>query len=220
MKLALIEDDLLLSDTVSDILSVEGFEVTPYFSFKDAEIALYENRFTAVILDVNLPDGNGFDLAKEMRSNDIGTPILFLTAQSSADAVILGFESGGDDYLKKPFEPSELVARLKNLLRRAFFHTSSSLLPIAKNSHYNPLTQQVFTSEGIEIALHTKELEILKLFLSKRGEAITYDEFFNTLWGYGNDPGFDALRAHIKNFRKALPELEVQTIRSIGYRLV
>ena len=219
MKLALIEDDLLLSDTVSDILSVEGFEVTPYFSFKDAQIALYENRFTAVILDVNLPDGNGFDLAKEMRCNDIGTPILFLTAQSSAEAVALGFESGGDDYLKKPFEPAELIARLKNLIRRSFFHAPSPLIAVGNNYLFDTLAQRIVTADNTEIFLHTKELEVLKLFLRKRGQVVTYDDFFDTLWGYGNNPGFDALRAHVKNLRKALPALEIDTIRSVGYRL-
>ncbi|MDQ1298031.1 MAG: two-component system, OmpR family, response regulator [Campylobacterota bacterium] len=219
MKLALIEDDLLLSDTVSDILSTEGFEVIPYFSFNDAEIALYENHFTAVILDVNLPDGNGFDLAKAMRCNDIGTPILFLTAQSSAEAVSLGFESGGDDFLKKPFEPAELVARLKNLIRRSFFHTRSPLIDISNNYSFDTLTQKVITAHNTEVSLHTKELELLKLFLSKRGQLITYEDFFNTLWGYGNNPGFDALRAHIKNLRKALPDLKIDTIRCVGYRL-
>ncbi len=219
MKLALIEDDLLLSDTVSDILSVEGFEVTPYFSFKDAQIALYENRFTAVILDVNLPDGNGFDLAKEMRCNDIGTPILFFTAQSSADSVALGFESGGDDYLKKPFEPTELIARLKNLIRRSFFHASSTLISLNEYYFFDPLKEQVLDTNHQTILLHFKELEALKLLIAKRGGLVTYNDFFTELWGYGNDLGFDALRAHIKNLRKALPNLEIETIRSIGYRL-
>jgi DNA-binding response OmpR family regulator len=219
VKLALVEDDLLLNDTVSDILSAEGFEVTPYFSFKDAQIALYENRFTAVILDVNLPDGNGFDLAKEMRCNDIGTPILFLTAQSSAEAVALGFESGGDDYLKKPFEPTELIARLKNLIRRSFFHTSSALISLNEYYFFDPLKEQILDADHQSISLHSKELEALKLLIAKRGQIVTYDDFFTELWGYGNDLGFDALRAHIKNLRKALPNLEIETIRSIGYRL-
>lgn len=219
MKLALIEDDLLLSDTVSDILSAEGFEIFPFFSFDNAETALYEERFDMVVLDVNLPDGNGFELAEMMRRNAIGTPILFLTSQSSAEAVALGFESGGDDYLKKPFEPAELIARLKNLTRRSFFHTSSSFVSFGKHYFYDPLSQKIMTAEGKVITLHTKELSVLKLFLIKSTEIVTYEEFFEELWGIGNEPGFDALRAHIKNLRKALPNLEIETIRSIGYRL-
>lgn len=220
MKLALVEDDLLLNDTVCDILSAEGFEVTPCFSFKDAEIALYENRFTAVILDVNLPDGCGFDLAKTIRRNEIGTPILFLTAQNSAEAVALGFESGGDDYLKKPFEPAELIARLKNLIRRSFFHTASALISLNKYYFFDPLKEQVLDADHQTIFLHSKEREALKLLIAKRECLVTYDDFFTELWGYGNEPGLDALRAHIKNLRKALPNLEIETIRSIGYRFV
>jgi len=219
VKLALIEDDLLLSDTVGDILSDEGFEITPYFSFKDAQIALYENRFTAIILDVNLPDGNGFDLAKELRCNTIGTPILFLTAQSSAEAVALGFESGGDDYLKKPFEPTELIARLKNLIRRSFFHASSALISLNEYYFFDPLKEQIFDTDHQSILLHSKELEALKLLIAKRGCLVTYDDFFTELWGYGNDFGVNALRAHIKNLRKRVPYLTIETIRSFGYRL-
>lgn len=219
MKLALIEDDLLLSDTVSDILSAEGFDVFPFFSFDDAETALYEERFDMVILDVNLPDGSGLELAEMMRRNAIGTPILFLTSQNSAEAVALGFESGGDDYLKKPFEPAELIARLKNLTRRSFFHTSSSFISFGKHYFYDPLSQKIRIPGGEEITLHAKELSLLKLLLTKRNELVRYEEFFEELWGIGNEPGFDALRAHIKNLRKALPNLEIETIRSIGYRL-
>ncbi|MGZ5207732.1 MAG: response regulator transcription factor [Sulfuricurvum sp.] len=219
MKVALLEDDLILNDTLCDILRSERFDVFPYFFLKDAEDALFEQRFDVIILDVNLPDGCGFDLAKSLRSLQIGTPILFLTSEKSPQSVALGFESGGDDYLKKPFEPTELIARLKNLIRRSFFHTSSALISLNEYYFFDPLKEQVLDAEHQTILLHFKELEALKLLIAKRGCLVTYDDFFTELWGYGNDLGLDALRAHIKNLRKALPNLEIGTIRSIGYRL-
>lgn len=219
MKLALIEDDLILSDTINDILSGENFDIFPFFSFDSAQDFLFENHVDIIILDINLPDGNGFDLAKSLRSLNIGTPILFLTSEKSPQSVALGFESGGDDYLKKPFEPTELIARIKNLIRRSFLPQRSPLISVNDTFFFDSIKECVFSSHSERIALHTKELETLKLLLAKKGQIVTYDEFFTTLWGYGNDRGLDALRAHIKNLRKALPTLEIETIRSVGYRL-
>lgn len=219
MKVALLEDDLILNDTLCDILGGERFDVSPYFFLKDAEDALFEQRFDAIILDINLPDGCGFDLAKSLRLRGIGTPILFLTSQNSADSVALGFESGGDDYLKKPFEPTELIARLKNLIRRSFFHASSALISLNEYYFFDPLKEQILDADHQNILLHSKELEALKLLIAKRGQIVTYDDFFTELWGYGNDLGFNALRAHIKNLRKRVPYLTIETIRSFGYRL-
>ncbi|MCX6075200.1 MAG: response regulator transcription factor [Campylobacterales bacterium] len=219
MKLALIEDDLILSDTINDILRGENFDIFPFFSFDSAQDFLFENHVDIIILDINLPDGNGFDLAKSLRSLKIGTPILFLTSEKSPQSVALGFESGGDDYLKKPFEPTELVARIKNLIRRSFLPQRSPHIAINDTLFFDPIKECIINVFGEIMALHTKELETLKLLLAKKGKIVTYDEFFTTLWGYGNDPGLDALRAHIKNLRKALPTLEIETIRSLGYRL-
>lgn len=219
MKVALLEDDLILNDTLCDILNDEMFDVFPYFSLKDAEDALFEYRFDVIILDVNLPDGCGFDVAKNMRQQGNGTPIIFLTSQSSAESVTLGFESGGDDYLKKPFEPAELIVRLKNLIRRSFFHASSELIILNKDISFDPFKQQLLNKHQQIISLHSKELEVLKLLIAKRGQVVTYDDLFTELWGYGNDPGMDALRAHIKNLRQSVPSLVIETIRSFGYRL-
>lgn len=219
MKVALLEDDLLLNDTLCDILGGEMFDVSPYFSLRDAEDAFFEQRFDAIILDVNLPDGCGFDVAKNIRLHGIGTPILFLTSQNSAESVAFGFESGGDDYLKKPFEPAELIARLKNLIRRSFFHTSSALIVLNDDYSFDPLKEQILDANYQTIPLLSKELEAFKLLLTRRGHIVTYDDFFTELWGYENDPGFDALRAHIKNLRKRVPSLTIETIRSFGYRL-
>ncbi|MDD3597359.1 response regulator transcription factor [Sulfuricurvum sp.] len=219
MKLALIEDDLILSDTLNDIFSAENFDVFPIFSFTNAQDALFENRFDIIIMDVNLPDGNGFDLAKSVRDMGVATPILFLTSEGSAESVVSGFQSGGDDYLKKPFEPTELLARIQNLLRRTFLPQHSNLLTLSDTFFFDPIKEQVLTSDAKSITLHTKELEALKLLLSKKGQIVSYDEFFDTLWGYGNDPGIDALRAHIKNLRKTLGDINIETIRLIGYRL-
>lgn len=219
VKVALLEDDLILNDTLCDILSDAMFNVFPYFSIKDAEDALFEQRFDVIILDVNLPDGCGFNVAKNIRQCGNGTPIIFLTSQSSAESVMLGFDSGGDDYLKKPFEPAELIVRLKNLIRRSFYHMASELISLNKDISYDPIKQQLLNNHQQSISLHSKELEVLKLLISKRGQVVTYDDLFTELWGYGNDPGMDALRAHIKNLRQKVPSLVIETIRSFGYRL-
>lgn len=218
-KIALIEDDLILSDTVFDILVEHEYSVRQLFSILDARDAIYEERFDLIILDITLPDGNGFDYAKELRSDGVSTPILFLTSRADSHSVSIGFESGGDDYVKKPFEPIELLARIDNLIRRSFFHTKSKYINIDDNYKFEPIKDVVYTTNNQPIQLYTKEIGIVKLLIERKGQIVTYDDFFVSVWNYDEEPTFETLRAHIKNLRHKMPLLNIDTVRTVGYRL-
>lgn len=217
-QIALIEDDLVLSDTICDILNSSEVSVTQLFNIQNATNILYEQSFDIIILDVMLPDGDGFIFAKEIRSSGNLTPILFLTSLANASSVKIGFDSGGDDYLKKPFDTAELVARVFNLIRRSFFHSNTNLIAIDSIYSFDPLKEKLIAG-NTEIELHSKEIAILKLLLKKRGQTVLYDEIFTNAWNFEDEPTFETLRTHIKNIRHKAKELNIQTVRSFGYRL-
>lgn len=218
MTIALVEDDSLLSDTLCDILQSEGYKVESYATFDEAQSGLYEKSYDAVILDVNLPDGNGFDLALWLREQGKTAPILFLTAQNDSLSVKKGFESGGDDYLKKPFEPLELTARVANLLRRTFIATCQEYLGVG-SYRYDVIHETLYDTQGSSIHLHTKEKALLKRLLQHRGHVVPYNELFEAAWDFGEDPSMDTLRAHMKSLRKLLPSLSIESVRLEGYKL-
>lgn len=218
-KIALVEDDMILSDTVQEILQRQGYSVKQLFCVTDATDALYEEKFDLLILDVTLPDGDGFSFARELRSGGFSTPILFLTSLGDSYSLQKGFDSGGDDYVKKPFEPMELVARIENLIRRSFFHADTNLIQIDDNYRFDPIKECVYTNSNEQIPLYTKELGIIKLLLERIGQIVSYDDFFGAVWSYDEEPTFETLRAHMKNLRHKMPLLQIETVRTIGYRL-
>ncbi|MDH5465012.1 MAG: response regulator, partial [Thiovulaceae bacterium] len=129
-RLLLLEDDLNLHETVSEFLEEAGFAVVSCYNGEEAETALYENKFDLLLLDVNVPSPNGFELLKISRAQGNTTPAIFLTSRNAIDDLEEGYDSGCDDYLKKPFELKELLIRIQSLLKRSFYHTPTERITI------------------------------------------------------------------------------------------
>lgn len=218
--IALVEDDFILSDTVADLLHSEMFDVEQIFSFRDAEVRLYETTFDVIILDISLPDGDGLALARLLRERGVQTPILFLTSRVEAMDVAKGFAYGGDDYVKKPFAPLELIARIQNLIKRGFFHRTEEMLPLGGDFYFDILYDQVKTSSGEIIPVYMKQIKILKILLEYRGQIVTYDDLLQGAWDFSEEASVESLRTHIKNLRHCIPPLAIETLRNVGYRLV
>ena len=123
-RILLLEDDANLNETVTEFLEEKGYEVVSVFDGYEAQERLYESKFDLLLLDVNTPGMNGFELLKEARENDVVAPAIFITSLDSVDDLEKGFESGCDDYIRKPFELKELYIRVDTLLKRAFYHES------------------------------------------------------------------------------------------------
>ena len=217
MKILLLEDDIALADIMSEYLQDNEFEIDLAYDGEEALDYAYETRYDLYIFDVNVPAIKGFDLLKILRDSGDATPTIFVTSLNDIDDVSKGFESGADDYLKKPFELAELLLRIKNIQKRAFAQKRSTVIYIDENITFDIDTEFLHTKEG-SISLPQKELKLLKHFLQHPNEIITFEDLHRVMWDYDETASAESLRAHIKNLRKHLTKNMIQNLRGLGYR--
>jgi DNA-binding response OmpR family regulator len=215
MKILLLEDDLILSEVIVEHLEYYTYNVTPVYNGVDAETLLFEEKFDLLLLDVNVPLLNGFELLKSLRESGNHTPTIFITSMNSSNDVLEGFELGANDYLKKPFEIIELKARIDNL-KRQFKIDDERTLMVTDIISYD-FDRQILLIEGKEIQLSKKEGEFLAYFLHNRGKVLSADELMVNVWSYDTAPSSATLRTYIKNIRRVLGEEVITTIRGVGY---
>lgn len=224
-KVLLVEDEPVLAEIIRESLQSRGFAVMHTPSAVEA-ITLYATQpADIIILDVMLPDGDGFAIAKQIRRNDIDTPIIFLTSRSLPQDVVEGFESGGNDYLKKPFSLEELIVRMKALMSRN--RLAVSLPSGAKSTRLGDYTfqypQGILSYAGNKRTLTTRESEILQLLIANRDQVLSRNTLLNTFWE--NDDYFSgrSLDVFITKLRKYLshdPSVSILNIRGQGYKLI
>jgi len=160
---------------------------------------------------------NGFELLKKSRESENKTPAIFLTSLNSIDDVSDGYESGCDDYIRKPFELKELLLRVKTLIKREFFHFKKENIKVNENIEYDTTTNSLHI-DGQEIQLQNKEATLLKLFLQRREEVISHEVILDTLWGYDEEASDDALRTYIKRLRKIIGKERIISVKRLGYK--
>jgi len=216
-KIFILEDDINLNETISEFLEEEGYDTTSAFDGDEAEDFMYENRYDLYLLDVNVPGTNGFELLKKARQNNDKVPAIFITSLNSLDDLEIGYESGCDDYIRKPFELKELLLRVKTLLKREFLHVNDEKIKISKEIEYDMLTNELIVS-GKTIRIQNKEALLLKLFMQKKGEIISHDVIYDTLWGYDEVSSDSALRTYVKNLRKIIGKEKIVSIKKLGYK--
>jgi DNA-binding response OmpR family regulator len=168
-KILLLEDDANLNETVTEFLTEKGYDVVSVYDGYEAQEKLFESKYDLLLLDVNTPGMNGFDLLKEARENDVNAPAVFITSLDSVDDLEKGFDSGCDDYIRKPFALKELYIRIDTLLKRAFYHESKEFIPISKNISYDIKNNELII-DGKTVSLGHKEAMLLKLFMKNEGE--------------------------------------------------
>jgi DNA-binding response OmpR family regulator len=216
-KILLLEDDINLSETVEEFLSEEGFDVEAVYDGQSAEESIYERAYDLLLLDVNVPSPNGFELLKSSREQGKTTPAIFITSLNSTDDLSKGFESGCDDYIRKPFALQELLLRINNILKRNFYHNPNETLKVDENLSYDVKADELLDN-GKKVALHNKEKLLLKLFLQHANEQISHEVIYQHLWGFDEDPSDDALRTYIKNLRKVIGKERIVSIKRYGYK--
>jgi len=217
-KILLLEDDSNLSETVCEFLEEEGYEVIAAYDGVSAQDKLYEQRFDLLLLDVNVPSPNGFELLKESRKNGVETPAIFITSLHSIDDVETGYESGADDYIRKPFALKELLLRIESMRKRNFFHHAKERIAIDEHIAYDDTNAELYIGDEV-VALHHKEAKLLKLLMQRRGEVITHEVIQEYLWGYDETPSDTALRTYIKNLRKRIGKDKIVSHKRLGYQL-
>ncbi len=216
-KILLLEDDLTLSETVVDFLQEHGFEVVTAYDGEEASELMYEQPFDLFLLDVNVPLLNGFELLKQKRDDGIKTPAIYITSLNSIDSLEDGYKSGCDDYIRKPFVLKELLFRVENILKRGFFHETSSKVSIDDNIEYDTESNLLFV-DSKQVQLNTKTSRLLKLFLQNKGEVISHERIYDALWSYEETPSESALRTYIKDLRKIIGKDRIVSIKKLGYR--
>ena len=216
-RLLLLEDDTNLSETLCEFLESKGYDVTPIYDGEDAEVLMFEHHFDLFLLDVNVPSMNGFKLLSKVRKEGTTTPAIFLTSLNSLEDVEEGYESGCDDYVRKPFALKELLFRIETILKREFFHSPKSTLAIAQGIVFDTHTNMLIVNNH-PAQLQNKEAKLLKLFLQKQGEIITHESIMSHLWEYDELGSDDTLRTYIKNLRKIIGKERIVSLKKLGYK--
>ena len=218
-KLLLLEDDVVLNETiVSYFEDLElGFEIISTYDGYEAQEKIYENNFDILLLDVNVPDINGFELLKAVREEGITTPAIFITSLNSMVDLENGYESGCDDYIRKPFLLKELFLRVETILKRDFFHQNDSKIKINENIFYDT-SSDILIINNETVQLNNKDAKLLKLFLQNQDQLVTHELIYSTLWEYDETVSQSALRTYIKNLRKYLGKETIVSIKKSGYR--
>lgn len=216
MKILLLEDDLILNEIIEEYLVEQGHTLIVTYNGTEAQDLLYSQNFDLLILDVNVPQIDGFELLKELRNQNIKTPAIFITSLNMIDDVQKGFDCGCDDYIKKPFELKELGLRINNI-KRLFNIEPSHLISISKNISLD--TQNLLIiKENEKIHIAKKECEIIQYLINNSQKAVSIEELSLNLWSYEESPEPATIRTYIKNLRKVLGDEMILNIRGVGYR--
>lgn len=218
-KILVVEDDANLNETIAEFLEEEGYEVISVYDGHEAQEKLYEGPFDLLLLDVNIPKINGFELLKEARKEGVQTPAIYITSMDSVDDLEKGFVSGCDDYIRKPFALKELKIRVDTLLKRSFFHASSDLMSISKEIAYNIKNNELIVN-GKAVSLGNKESKLLRLFMKHENEVIAHERIYEYLWDFDEEPSDTALRTYIKNLRKIIGKDRIVSIKKQGYKFI
>ena len=215
-KILLLEDDLNLSETVAEYFDEQGFDVVCVYDGDDAIASIYENHFDLLLLDVNVPNKNGFDVLKEIRAQNNNVPAIFTTSLNSMNSLEEGYISGCDDYIRKPFELRELLFRVQTILKREFSQ-KSDVINITENITFNSISNEL-KNNNEEIKLNLKELKLLKFFLQHPNELLSHDRIYDHVWDYDEEYSDNSLRTYIKNLRKILGKDKIVSLKKLGYR--
>jgi two-component system response regulator MprA len=213
-----VEDDTELRDLVRRALERDGFAVTGRGSGGDAIRAVEHETPDALVLDIGLPDSDGRDVCQALRARGIDAPVLFLTARDAVTDRLAGFSAGGDDYLVKPFDVNELIARLRALLRRAGAESAATFGAL----RLDPVGH-VVTAGGLTATLTPTEFRLLAALATRAGGAVRRGELRAAAWPHGGIVHDNTLDAHIARIRRKLRELpdapEIETVHGVGYAL-
>jgi two-component system alkaline phosphatase synthesis response regulator PhoP len=224
----LVEDEPGLVMTLTDRLAAEGYDVESAMEARTALESAGTGGFDVILLDVMLPGGNGFDVCRTLRQKGVQTPVLMLTARGQVVDKVVGLKLGADDYLVKPFEMAELLARIEALLRRGTSTTASAPM-MTDGLVFGDISVDFRKAEvvkaGEPIELSAREFKLLRYFVEHRGAALTRDELLNEVWGYNAMPSTRTVDVHVAWLRQKLEDNPrhpqfILTVHGLGYKFV
>jgi two-component system, OmpR family, alkaline phosphatase synthesis response regulator PhoP len=224
-KLLLVEDESSLVLTLTDLLRSEGYHVESSRNGEDALELASQGSFHVIILDVMLPRKDGFEVCRTLRRRGVHTPIIMLTARGQVEDRVSGLKVGADDYLAKPFEPSELLARLEALLRRVSTPRENLEETYRFGTVMVDFRRTVVERGGKPVVMSARELELLTYFIQQQGNTLSREELLRQVWGYEASTLTRTVDAHVWMLRQKLEEnpqnpRHFVTVRGLGYKFV
>ena len=220
MRLLLVEDEKRMAQALCELLRQEKYDVDHFSDGLDGMYALETGTYDLAVLDVMLPNKNGFEIAASARKKGVKTPILMLTAKSELDDKVTGLDCGADDYLTKPFMTRELLARLRALGRRNINSPDGTLTFGDISLHKE--TSTLSCGEN-SVRLSEKELRILEYLIANQGHILTREQLATKIWGYDSEAEYNNVEVYMSFARKKLhfihAKTEIKAVRGIGYEL-
>jgi len=215
MKIFIVEDEKFLRNYMERFLKLKGYQV---ISFQDAESFFNEaipNKDDCVILDINLPGKNGFDIIDQLNARNCGIHVIFISALKDVEQIVRAFKSGGSDYIKKPFELEELLVRIERLCLPS---SPTKHIKICKKYFYNTNTRQL-ENNSQPIYLPSIQSQLLELFINNNNLLLTFDYLLNTIW-WERSISHSTVSSHIQRLKKNIPCLNIKNIRGEGYMIM
>lgn len=220
MKILIVEDDTILSDTIKQCIC-KLYDTEQAYDGYDGLMMANENIYDVIILDLMLPEMSGYDVLKQLRDNKIYTPVLILTAKDGLEDKLKGFKYGADDYLVKPFERQELIARIEAIIRRTSGSYKEDWIEF-EGIKLNLKNRKVLINDQ-EISLQGKQFDILEYLIHSKNTIITKEQIFEKIWGFDSDTTTTVVEVYTSGLRKVLKEYGkdkyIKTIRGVGYML-
>ena len=220
MRVLLVEDNARLSTFINKGLSTEGFSVDLFGTVFEAEAALQTIKYSVVILDLGLPDGDGLELLRSLRKRGDNIPVLILTSRDGIDDRVKGLNSGGDDYMLKPFAMEELVARIRALMRRPGGALGVTLT--AGNVSFDTTAREVCVREE-PITISRREMGVLEQLMRRNGRVVPKDVLEDRIYGFEQQVASNSVEVNISRLRKRLQNagasINIHTLRGVGYLL-
>ncbi len=222
MKLLLAEDEMRMASALTELLKMENYDVDHVSDGSSALAALESDIYDAAIIDVMMPGMNGFDVVYAARNRGIKTPVLMLTAKSTVDDKVTGLDCGADDYLTKPFQTKELLARIRALCRRNIRSQDGKLS--FGDLILDPAAASLScTTTGQNVRLGEKELRIMEYMIANQGQILSREQLAVKIWGFESDAEYNNVEVYMSFTRKKLlfigSRTEIKAIRGIGYEL-
>jgi DNA-binding response OmpR family regulator len=216
MRLLLVEDDLMIGRAVRHGLLQGGFVADWVIDGRLALAAIANQVYDCIILDIGLPRLDGLSLLQDLRAARNTIPVLITSARDTVRDRVEGLNAGGDDYLPKPFDLDELIARIRALMRRQSVSTSN--LMTVGGITLDP-SSRVVTREGQEVSLTAKEFLILEVLLRRHGTVLSREKLEEAIYGWGEEVGSNALEVHLHNLRRKLGGDVIRNVRGVGYKI-
>ncbi len=214
MQILVVEDDIMLGEGIVEGLKQHNYAVDLMQDGKMAEMALDTEPYDAVVMDIGLPFKDGISIVKSIRAKGNSVPVLLLTARDAIDDRVRGLDSGADDYLTKPFDLSELLARMRALVRRSAGRSDPKIK--FEELELDPAAQTV-TVSGEFVKLSRREFALLECLLENTGKVVSKTKLLEKLYGWDEEVDSNTLEVHIHNVRKKIQNKYIKTLRGVGY---